>query len=323
MSLLKKYWFLVALVTLLVTGYFTSSTFAWLSELAWLKWSIVGVTMFLMAWPLSFDQIKSAIASPGPTSLATTLNLVAIPLLVWPFAWMAGPELGPGLLIAAATPSTLASAAVWTRRAQGNDGISIMVTIITNASCFLVLPLWIYVQTGDQVDSKALLATTYNLLFFVVIPIGLGQLARLRRPWAEWATQNKPRLSLVALIGLLSIVFLGAVKMGIRFSNATELTDALSFSNLGITWIVVLLVHVVVFWGGIWIAGQLGFRREDQIAVGFSGSQKTLMVGLSTAITLGFSMIPIVMYHTTQLIVDAYFAEQLRSKPESHDTPSP
>ena len=57
-------------------------------------------------------------------------------------------DLAVGLLVAAAAPCTLASAAVWTRRAGGNDAVALMVTIGTNLTCFVVTPLWLLVTTG-------------------------------------------------------------------------------------------------------------------------------------------------------------------------------
>jgi len=310
---IHKYWFLIALIFLLVSGYFASSSLAWLGDWDEIKWVVIFITMFLMSWPLSFSHFNSNLTKPGPAILATILNIGIIPLIAWPLAGLAGSELGPGILIAAATPSTLASAAVWTRRALGNDSVAIIVTIITNASCFFVLPFWIYLQTGSRIDASLLRVTIVKLLFFVVRPMGLAQLARLHRRTADWSSRKKPRLSFFALIGVLFIVFLGAIKMGVRF-NATE-SGAAGFStiNLLTALSIVGMLHITVFWLGIGIARQMNFAREDQIAVGFSGSQKTLMIGLSTAITLGFSMIPIVMFHTLQLLVDAVFAERIRA----------
>jgi sodium/bile acid cotransporter 7 len=243
--------------------------------------------------------------------LAVALNLVLIPLLIWPLAALAGAELGPGMIIAAATPSTLASAAVLTRFAGGDDSVAIMVTIITNASCFLVMPFWIFVQTGNEIESSKLIGTIYKLLFFVVLPIAVAQLARFHSRSAAWATANKPRLSFIALIGILTMVFLGAVKMGLRFSEGDQ--TGLDAKSILIAAVILLGVHVFVFWLGIVIAKATGRTREEQVAVAFSGSQKTLMIGLSTAVNLGMSMIPIVMYHALQLIVDSLFAERLKS----------
>ena len=62
------------------------------------------------------------------------------------------------------------------------------------------------------------------------------------------------------------------------------------------------------------IAGVMKMPRPDQIAVGFAGSQKTLVIGLSTAISLGFSMLPILMYHVMQLIIGTILVDQIRNR---------
>ena len=84
-------------------------------------------TMFLMAWPLEFGKLQQSCARPIAPLLGAAFNLILIPLLVWPLAALAGTELGPGIIITAATPSTLASAACShplcrRRRQRGSDG---------------------------------------------------------------------------------------------------------------------------------------------------------------------------------------------------------
>lgn len=267
-----------------------------------------------MAWPLSMGRLRRAATRPLAPLLATVLNLLIIPLLIWPLAALAGAELGPGLIVAAATPSTLASAAVLTRYAGGDDSVAIMVTILTNSTCFLVLPFWIMVQTGNQIESAALIQTIYKLFFFVVLPIAAAQIARLHYPSGQWATLNKPWLSKLALIGILVMVFIGAVKMGLRFAGGVSTPPG--SQELVIATAILLAIHTLIFWLGIWLACRIGLPRDEQIAIGFSGSQKTLMIGLSTAINLGFSIIPIVLYHALQLLVDTVFAERLRAQEE-------
>jgi sodium/bile acid cotransporter 7 len=173
------------------------------------------------------------------------------------------------------------------------------------------MPFWILIQTGEQVEPSKLTGTIYKLFFFVVLPIGLGQVARISATSAQWATRKKPLLSTLALTGILAMVFLGAVKMGLRFSGQSQAEmNALNLLTMATC---LLGVHVFVFWFGIWFAGRLKIPRAEQIPVGFSGSQKTLMIGLTTAINLGMSIIPIIVYHALQLIIDAVFAERIRN----------
>ena len=296
----------------MAVGFWSAPRFETISNINWLKWAIVTITMFLMAWPLTFGNLKRSVSNPLAPILASSFNMVLIPVLIWPLAALAGTELAPGMIVAATAPSTLASAAVLTRRAGGDDSVAILVTIITNASCFLVMPFWIYLQTGNEVEPGKLVGTIYKLLFFVVLPIGGAQLARFHRRSAKWATNHKPMLSRFALLGILSMVFLGAVKMGLRFDGQGG--EELSVKYLMTAAVILLSVHTFVFWSGILVANRMGVSRDQQIAIGFSGSQKTLMIGLSTAVDLGMNIIPIVLYHALQLIVDSVFAERIRSE---------
>ena len=304
----------MSLFVLLVLGYELAKPLAVLAEMTWIKWTIVPITMFLMAWPLKTGQLTSTLTRPQAALLASLLNVGLIPLLVWPFAGFAGTVIGYGMIIAAATPCTLATGAVWTRRAGGNDGVTMMVTILTNSTCFIVMPLWIYWLIGVSIEQAKLLGTVYKLFAFVVLPIGVAQLLRMHKPSASWATANKSKLSVFALAGVLAVVFLGAIGMGNRVAGGVG--DDTSATNILIALVVLTIVHCFVFWLGIWIAGLLKLPRPDQVAVGFAGSQKTLVIGLSTAISLGYSMIPILMYHAMQLIVDTVFADRIRSHDE-------
>ena len=249
-------------------GFQFANPFETLAELEWLKWSVVSATMFLMAWPLEFGKLQQSCARPIAPLLGAAFNLILIPLLVWPLAALAGTELGPGIIITAATPSTLASAAVLTRYAGGDDSVAVMVTILTNATCFFVMPFWIFLQTGDQIDSAQLIGTVYKLFLYVVVPIALAQLARRHRQSAAWATQAKPLLSRLALIGVLAMVFLGAVKMGLRFEKQTD--SSISIRDLLITATILVSDHVTVFWFRIFTTRKLGLPRPIESASGCS-----------------------------------------------------
>jgi len=87
---LKKNWFLVSLFALLGLGYAFAAPLAGLAEVAWLKWAIVSVTM---------SQLTTTLTRPQAALLATVLNVGLIPLLVWPFAGLAGVEVGCGMIV--------------------------------------------------------------------------------------------------------------------------------------------------------------------------------------------------------------------------------
>lgn len=274
-----------------------------------------------MALPVPTAELHRAIRAPWAALYASMLNFLLIPLLAWASSFWFDPFLGQGLIVAAAVPCTLASAAVWTRRAGGNDSVAIFVTLFTNLLCFALTPFWIWLTLGEvaEVSTQELI---WKLLLLVVLPILLAQLFRQYRPFGEWTTRRKIQLSVSAQIGILIMVMIGAIKMGLRMSE-----DSSTFTWTGIlkVLLVVNLIHLFALFFGRWSAGVLGFNRPDQIAIGIAGSQKTLMVGLNIAVDLKSSILPMLLFHVCQLFFDTLIVDRWRQSPppRTNDSQSP
>ena len=312
-AFLLRRWFLLCLGIVIATGFWKSETLLFVADFPPLRYALVAAVLFLMALPLEARAMWGTMRHLRVPALGVAMNSAAIPLFVWFLVtaggtWFFGRELSLGLLVTSATPCTLASASVWTRRAGGNDAASIMVTMITNGTCFLVTPFWLLVTTGEhaELDGYQMIV---KLALIVVLPMSVAQLVRLPRPVGWWATRHKISLAVWAQIGVLAMVFLGAVQTGHRFSSTGSRS---SVGELGMLVLAVVGIHVLALVVGMAIARRLRFARRDQIAVGFAGSQKTLMVGLQVSLDLGFNIIPILTYHVSQLLVDTVIADRLR-----------
>jgi sodium/bile acid cotransporter 7 len=225
-----------------------------------------------------------------------------------------------GLIIAAAAPCTLASAAVWTRQAGGNDAVSLLVTITTNLSCFLLTPFWLLMTIGRADIDLPAGQMVAKLAILVVVPIVAAQLSRLCHPVASWATQRKKPLSLLAQCGILTIVLVGAIQASERLANSASGQTLLAAE---LAWMIVLVsaVHLSTLSAGFVLAKVTGLQRPEQIAVAFAGSQKTLMVGLFVATSLGVTILPMVAFHVCQLLIDTLVADRFRAA-ELNDKPS-
>tara|TARA_B100000809_G_C14931303_1_gene457021 strand:+ start:337 stop:762 length:426 start_codon:yes stop_codon:yes gene_type:complete len=121
-----------------------------LAELGTIRNVVLACVLFVMSLPLKFQKIASSIRRPGPVLLAASITYGLVPLFAWCLVPLLQEELGIGLLVVAATPSNLASAAVWTRRAGGNDVVAMLISVVTNLSCFLVTPVWLKWQLDGQ-----------------------------------------------------------------------------------------------------------------------------------------------------------------------------
>ena len=320
---LKSRWFLIALAIALLLGYTQSSALQPLTEAKWLRQMVVAVVMFLMALPLGIGAMMHSLKNPVPAMLAVAMNAIAVPMAAWATSVPMGllsTDMAAGLLIAGATPCTLASAAVWTRRAGGNDSVALMVTIITNLFCFLTTPFWLSITTGQQRAAdpeNSFTAMATKLLLLVVAPMALAQLLRLHRAFAQWATNQKVPIGVSAQAGILIMVLLGAIGAGQQMnSNLSELFGI----EIVVMILAVLVIHVSVLIAGMFLAKALRQRREDQIAVGIAGSQKTLMVGLHMAASYfpdTLAMLPMIFYHAGQLLADTGIADALRKRGET------
>ena len=285
-------------------------------ESSHLRSSIVAAVLFLMALPLAPSALGATIRRPKAPLLAIILNSVVMPLVTWPLAILLTRDLEIGLLIAVAVPCTMASATVWTRKAGGNHFVAILVTVVTNFFCFLTTPFWVHLFTGEQADiSPAAMIT--KLVIVVVIPMVIGQLVRLIKNVPEFARKRRTLLATLAQIGILIMVCIGAAESAKRVADGvSEFSIAYLILMIGLA----NVIHISVLGLGIYGSKWLGLPRADQIAVGIAGSQKTLMVGITIALDLHASILPMLAFHVCQLFVDTLVAQRFAAQTEKIKT---
>jgi sodium/bile acid cotransporter 7 len=319
LQFLARRWFLVTLVVVLSAG------MTWPGLVApFIEWlpseAIVAATTFVMALPLETTALWNAARRPGPAWLAAGINMGLAPPLGWLASRLLAQELATGVILAATVPCTLATAAVWTRRAGGNDAVAFLVTAITNLACFLVVPawLWLLVEAAAQASIRQAKIdygqVAIGLILLVVVPILVAQVLRQWRTIGGWAIRHKHELSYLAQVGVLAMVLIGAVRCGESIQQASN-GAVLSARNVILVISAVTVVHVALLTTGFALAKVLRFSRGDAIAVAFSGSQKTLMVGAYLALAVGpLAILPMVAYHAIQLLIDTLVADSLRQE---------
>ncbi len=313
-----RQWFLLCLAIVLLAGFLLPHQLAFLANANTLRNIIIASVILMTALVLETSEIWNAMRRPWATLLAVGLNFGVLPLLAWLFAssFLRG-ELALGLLVAAAAPCTLASAAVWTRRAGGNDAVAIMVTVVTNMACFVLTPLWLAATAGRTDVEINVVEMIWKLALLVVLPMLAAQAMRQNKRLAFWADRQKYFFAVLAQLGILFIVTTGAVMCGLHLSQA-EAADSLGLVSFCQMAVCVVIIHVTVLVLGQLVGKVCRMPRGDWIAVGFAGSQKTLPVGLQVAFMIGggLMILPIVTYHVIQLLTDTIVADWLAaSKP--------
>ena len=305
-------WFIIGLVISLATGLIAHETLTPLAAANWLQSGIVFIVMWMMSAPIPIELIRNSIGRPWPPILASIMNLGFLPLLAYCLSPLLDAELAGGLIIAACVPSTQASAAVWTRKAGGDDTVAIFVTLITNVACALITPVLLVWLIGRSVQLD-LWSLATSLFILVVLPITIGQTMRLSTQFAVAVNQRKVLLSTFCQFGILTMVMLGAVQMGNRLASTSA--AATSLTAISLVAVLTTVAHLTTLVLGWYLAQATGVRRPQRIAVALSGSQKTLMIGLKLAIDCGVSILPMVIYHVGQLVIDAMIADWWKRYP--------
>lgn len=311
LAFFRQRWFLFALVGALTAGLTWPKAMAPIAR--WLPGEVLlAVVTWVMALPLETGVLWRAVRRPGPAWLATGLNSGVAPPLGWLASRSLPAELAVGVIVAVTVPCTLATAAVLTRRAGGNDAIAFLVTMITNFTCFAVVPAWLWLLLGvhAEIDFAAIVM---NLVAFVIVPIVVAQLMRQWRPLGAWTTKHIHALSAVAQGGVLLMVFAGSISAGLRL-HSNEHAAVVSGSNLAMMIGVVAVVHVVLLGMGFGLSRAMQLTTADAIAVAMAGSQKTLMVGAYLALSFPLAILPMVAYHASQLVIDTLVADWFRER---------
>ncbi len=314
-QLLQKHWFLVGLALAVLIGISADQYLLPVAKLSWLTSLIVFAVISMMAAPVPLELVRKTISRPWPAVLASLVNMGVLPLRGWGVAGWLPSDLAGGLIVATSVPSTLSSAAVMARKANGDETVSIFTTLITNIGCVVITPVWLVMLLGVHVE-LSLPDMITQLCLVVLAPILLVQLVRRQsQRFCRWADGRRMGLAVGCQIGILSMVMLGAVHMADRWQAqaAAASPDVQAWGYWSTLLLVVglgMLIHLAALAGAWYAALWTGVSLPERKAVSFSASQKTLMIGLNLAIECGVNIVPMITYHVFQLLVDALIAQR-------------
>jgi solute carrier family 10 (sodium/bile acid cotransporter), member 7 len=216
-----------------------------------------------------------------------------------------------GFLYMGVLPSTVQSATASTSLAGGNVAASVVAAGILNISGVFLSPLIFAALAGGAGDIHA--DGVMRIISILLLPFIAGQFAQ---KWLRpWALANKPLVTLMdrtTICIAVYVAFSAAVMAGIW--------DKLQAQELVIIGSMICALMVFAFGGGWWLGKRLGLPRGDRISMFFACGQKSIAFGAPLAATLfppavaGMVLVPILIYHTLQLVISAWIAPQLARK---------
>ncbi|KQN75394.1 bile acid:sodium symporter [Duganella sp. Leaf61] len=225
------------------------------------------------------------------------------------------PDLYLGILFLCMLPSTVQSSIAFTAAARGNVPAAICSASASNLLGIFITPLLVGLLTSAQMQGGSSLESFGQIATQLLLPFIAGQVAR--RWIGAWVERNKAMTRLVDQGSILLVVYTA-------FSEAVGqgLWHQVSGRSLaGLLLIDVILLALVMFTAAR-LSRKLGFSREDQIAIVFCGSKKSLASGVPMAKvlfaggTLGAVVLPLMLFHQLQLMVCAVLAQRYASSAE-------
>ena len=214
-----------------------------------------------------------------------------------------------GIVYLSVLPSTVQSSIAFTSIARGNIPAAICCATVSNLAGVFVTPLLVALLLGTGDGSAGSLEAIWKIVAFLLVPFVIGH--ALRPLIGKWLERNKAWLGWVDRGSILFIVY-------IAFSEGVV---SGIWHQLPVVSIVVLLFASAVLLGAVMTiltvaSRRLGFGKEDEIAIVFCGSKKSLASGLPMAKllfagpTVGLTVLPLMLFHQLQLMVCAALARQ-------------
>lgn len=271
----------------------------------------VALLFFLYGAKLQASAIRDGLLNwqlQGATFAATFVLFPAFGLLLATvFGDLLGPEVTLGLLFLTVLPSTVQSSIAFTAMAGGNVPAAICAASLSNLIGVVLTPALVALllhQDGGGVSVDAIVKIALQIL----LPFFLGQIAR---PWVGAFVQRHRLMTLSVDRGAILLIVYSAFSAG----TVSGLWHAIAGPSLVLLIVVVALLLGLAMVTMVYGGRAMGMAVEDRAVLFFCGSTKSLATGLpiATALfpaaTLGATVLPLMVYHLTQLLVCAMVAQ--------------
>ncbi|MDH7796589.1 MULTISPECIES: bile acid:sodium symporter family protein [unclassified Beijerinckia] len=284
----------------------------------------VGLLFFLYGARLSPRAVWDGLLHWRLQSLVFGSTYVLFPLLGLGLtrafgAWLPH-DLILGLMFVCVLPSTVQSSIAFTSIARGNVPAALCSASVSNLFGMVVTPLLVMLlldSKGVGFSTKALESIAVQLL----LPFLAGQVLR---PFIGAFLQRHKTLTSLVDRGSILLVVYDAFSEGMVAGIWSKVTanDLILIVVLDVVLLAAVLAITTI------VSRRLGFSKEDEIAIVFCGSKKSMASGIPMANilfpgqALGLIVLPLMLFHQAQLFACATLAQRYARRPRQ-EVPAP
>jgi sodium/bile acid cotransporter 7 len=280
----------------------------------WLTGAAIALLFFFRGARLSRAAILAGALHWRLHFLIFTATFVLFPIVGLMLRPLSGTLLTPplylGLLFLCTLPSTVQDSVAFTSIAGGNVAAALCSASASSIIGMFMTPL--LASFALKTSGGFSLGALREIGTEMMLPFIAGHLLQ---PWiGRWVMQRRKALSLVDRGSVLLVVYT-------VFSRATlsGIWHQLAFGPLAILFAVSVALLALMLAITVGAARSLGFSREDEIAIMFCGSKKSLVSGIPMASALFAGqpldpiVLPLMIFYQIQVMACAALARQYAS----------
>lgn len=213
-----------------------------------------------------------------------------------------------GLLFLCLLPSTVQSSIAFTSIARGNVPGALCSASLSNMLGVILTPILVS-QLLPAASGGFSLEALEDIALQILLPFLVGQALR---PWiGAWLGRHSVLTAVVDRGSVLVVVY-AAFSAGM----VAGIWHQLSPASIGAVLLVDLAMLTLIIGATTRASRALGFSQEDEIAIVFCGSKKSMAGGIPMAAILfpghaiGLIVLPLMLFHQAQLFVCATLARR-------------
>jgi solute carrier family 10 (sodium/bile acid cotransporter), member 7 len=282
----------------------------WATVFDWIKQGAIVTLFFLNGAKLSREAVIGGLANWRLHLLVLACTYALFPMLGLVaqgagHGWV-NPQILAGVLFLCLLPSTVQSSIALTSVAGGNVAAAVCSASASNLIGILLTPALVSLLMGAQGGGPSLDAAE-SIVLQLILPFIAGHLSR---PWTAGFLGRRKKLVLAVDRGSILLVVYTAFSAAV----VEGLWRRLSAADLVVAVVMAAAILAVVLVASTLAARRLGFSKEDEIAIVFCGSKKSLASGvpmaglLFPAAAVGPMIVPLMLFHQLQLMVCAVLA---------------
>jgi len=275
----------------------------------------IALLFFLHGAKLSRESVIA-----GVTHWRLHLLILAFTFVMFPLLGLAisktgvlPPTLAAGVLFLCCLPSTVQSSIAFTSIARGNVAAAVVAASASNLFGIFITPVLVGLLMHTQGGASGGWKSVQDIVVQLLLPFIAGQLAR---PLVSaWITKHK---------GLIGYVDRGSILLVVYSAFSEAVVGGIWHRISPLQLVVLLLVCgallAIVLTATTFGARALGFSPEDERAITFCGSKKSLATGVPMAgilfpgPTAGILVLPLMIFHQIQLMACSVIAQHYAKK---------